>query len=198
MVTRKKATVPIVADSKKYLAEVSLTDCLSASREFAVDCLRDHDFQDDMGSAQTFISNVIIRPLDYFVAKRFQDVNVEDVRFAFDTFTDIILELNQKILFIPLKQTFCRYINISTSTFDHKLNEQNEMGDLFRMINDRLTGDYMQNLIMGRIGANQGIFGAKAIFGLRDNDPPVTNIVQVNAETRGLADILAEYKKNGY
>lgn len=195
---RKKRDIPVVSDTMKYLADVTLTDSIQKSKEWALACLNEHDFNEDLGSTQTFISNVIIQPVDYFVATKFQKINVEDVQIAWRTFQEIILELNRQILFVPLKQTFCRYINISTSTYNQKLDEQSDMGDLFRMINDSLTGDFIQNLISGRIGTNQGIFAAKALFGLRDNDPPVTNVVQVNAPTKSLAEILEDYNKNGY
>lgn len=198
--SRKKRPIPLPAECpKNYLADMTLERSIAESKERAIQCLDEHNFDADMGSTQMFIVNQVIQPMDYFILTKYKRKNVEDYELAFQTFREIIVEINKHIPFTPTLNTLCRFLNMSSDNYGNIVRENGELGELFKTMKDSLADNLMQNMLANRIGAPQGIFIAKANFGMRDDDPANINIVNVNSQReQSLEEILAEFNKKGY
>lgn len=157
-----------------------------------------HDFEDSMGSNQLYVSMRVIQPLDYFLANKGTHRTAGDYTVAFDGFLQIIDKVNEKMTYTPTLNTFCRFIAMSTERFKKISNENSEEGDVCKQIKDFLAEGLMQNMLGNRVGAVQGIFIAKSTLGMRDNEAPSVNVVNIHNESKSLEEILEDFNKVGH
>ncbi len=198
---RKKTQLPISASCDEFNNMVypcTLEQSLKENKTMAIRNIEEHDFEDDFGSTQMFVSNRVFQPLNYFKLKKNQNIEVEEYEKAFIVFKELVDKVNEKIIYTPLINTFCGFLGMSVDKFKYYSRENSERGELFRRILDYLGENLMQNMLGNRVGALQGIFIAKANLGMRDSEAPNVNIMNVTAEPRTLTEILEEFKQNGH
>lgn len=167
---------------------------LELAKTRALDALYDHDFDNDSGSKNLFILDNVLAPIGFFKERIGRKFQVEDFVDTWKLFCFLCKEINEKTVFIPTINTFCNFMNISKASFDNILEEKTERGEICRYIRDTLADRLMQGMLENKIAAIPGIFIAKANYGMRDNDQPVTNIV-INEPHQSALEILNEFKK---
>lgn len=182
---------------EKKLPICTLEESIEQNKKLANTLLTTHNFAEDMGSTQMFIINQVIQPLNYFKKMYGITKSAEDYERAFECFKDIINQINEHITFTPTVNTFCKFLNISTITFNAYARQNSDIGDVFTRISDYLGDNIMQNMLGRRIDAIPGIFICKANLGMRDSESNNVNIINVNNQTKSLDEILADFKKNG-
>lgn len=144
-----------------------------------------------------FIENKLIKPLNYYICKKahnvkFTEVDIENTMQIIDTITDIF---STKTRYQPTIITFCRLMNISTSTFNNWCLENNERGEAARIVQDYFKSTLSQSLITGEINPVAGSFIGKTTLGMKENDGNNTNINIIGSDI-AFEDIMAEYEKN--
>ena len=167
---------------------------LQAAKTKGIDALHEHDFDEENGSKNLFILDNVLSPIGFFRDRLVKKFEVEDFVETWQLFCYLCKEINEKTVFVPTINTFCNFMNISTSSFCAIGNEESQRGEMVRNIKDTLADRLMQAMLEEKIPAVPSIFVAKANFGLRDNDTPVTNIV-VQEQHMTAQDIFNEFKK---
>lgn len=167
---------------------------LETAKTRALDALYDHDFDNDTGSKNLFILDNVLAPIGFFKERIGKKFEVEDFVETWKLFCFLCKEINEKTIFVPTINTFCNFMNISKVSFDNILEEKTERGEICRYIKDTLADRLMQGMLENKIAAIPGIFIAKANYGMRDNEQPVTNIV-INEPHQSALEILNEFKK---
>lgn len=167
---------------------------LETAKTRALDALYDHDFDNDTGSKNLFILDNVLAPIGFFKERIGKKFEVEDFVDTWKLFCFLCKEINEKTIFVPTINTFCNFMNISKVSFDNILEEKTERGEICRYIKDTLADRLMQGMLENKIAAIPGIFIAKANYGMRDNEQPVTNIV-INEPHQSALEILNEFKK---
>ncbi len=167
---------------------------LETAKTKALQALYDHDFDNDTGSKNLFILDNVLAPIGFFKERIGKKFEVEDFVDTWKLFCFLCKEINEKTIFVPTINTFCNFMNISKVSFDNILEEKTERGEICRYIKDTLADRLMQGMLENKIAAIPGIFIAKANYGMRDNEQPVTNIV-INEPHQSALEILNEFKK---
>lgn len=166
----------------------SLNEVLNKSEQVLLNL----DIDEFQGSVQSFISNNVFVPCDYLIKRRHAELTSEDYVMGFTVFEKILEMVNQKTFFSATPLTFSKFMNVSSSTLKQHADQNNERGDIVRRILDYLTENHAQNMLSDKFNAVTGIFTAKSLFGLRDNENPNVNIT-INQSTQSLESILKEY-----
>lgn len=167
---------------------------LSIIENTAVKAIKDHDFDSDMGSGNLFILDTVFRPITFFKDRLQRKLEIDDILAVWDLFLKLCREVNKYKSFSPTINTFCNFLNISRDTFTAICNENTDRGELCRFIKDTLADRFMQLMLDNKLPQIPAIFVAKANFGMRDSDAPVTNIV-MHEERMTVAEILEDFKK---
>lgn len=178
-----------------------LTDCkllnkeLDDIKETAIEIIEDYDFDTSIGSGSAYLANKLFKPCKYFLNRKGRPREAEELAMAFDAFSEICIEANKYTVFAPTINTFCSFCNITTKTLKNMANENTDRGEIATMIIERLGDNIMQNILSGKVHPIGGIFIAKANFGMRDNDPPQTAIVNIQNTPQSVDEILKEIKE---
>jgi hypothetical protein len=167
---------------------------LTKAKDNALRVLEEHDFDEELGSKNLFILDNVLCPIGFFRDRIQRKFEIEDFIDVWQLFCYICREINKKTVFTPTVNTFCNFMNISSATFNSILLEKSERGEMCRFIKDTLADRLMQAMLEEKVPAIPSIFIAKANFGMRDNDAPVTNIV-VQEQHMSAQEILNEFKK---
>lgn len=169
-------------------------NALAAAREFAMTAINSEAFDNDEGSTNLYVIDNILRPIGYFKERLVRKIEVDDIIPVWQLFIDLCREINKKKPFAPTIFTFCNFMNISSATFNAIRQENTARGELCQYISDSLSDRLMQLLLENKIPTIPGIFVAKANFGMRDNDQPVTNVI-INDGPSSFEEIMEMYKK---
>lgn len=160
----------------------------------AVRAIGDIDFDTFVGSKNLYILDNVFAPIGFFKDRFTKKFEFDDILEVWQAFLYLCKLLNEQTAFAPTLNTFCNFLNMSTTTFKSIMNENTDRGELCRYISDVLSDRFMQMMLEDKLPQIPSIFVAKANFGMRDNDQPVTNIV-VHEELKSAMDILEELKK---
>lgn len=185
------STILEIANRAEIVAtrEVSL----EIVKKRALKALENHDFDNDMGSGNLFILDSVLAPISFFKDRFSHKFEVDDILAVWQLFLELCREINNYKSFAPTITTFCNFMNMGKATFDTITNENTERGELCRYIKSALTDRFTQLMLDDKLPQIPSIFIAKADFGLRDNDPPVTNIV-FTEECKTPEQILEEFR----
>lgn len=189
-----KRTIEKLKDTSLEPTNENRSMAVVLAKERALNALKRHDFDTDTGSKNLFILDNVFAPIGFFKDRFIKKFTFDDILEVWLTFLELCKELNEKTFFAPTLNTFCNFLNMSTTTFKTIMKEQSERGELCRYINDVLSDRFMQLMLEDKLPQIPSIFIAKANFGMRDNDQPVTNIV-VHEEYKSAMEILEELKK---
>lgn len=199
--SKKKLPTPQLQSMDAYdnfVFPCTIEESLEANKELALQILEETDLEYYVGNTQMFITNKVIQPLNYFRANKGKRIELDDYIKAYDVFCEIINKVNEKMPFTPIKNTFCRFVSMDTDKFNMFSRENSDRGEFFRRINDNLGENVIQGMIGNRIAPITGIFICKSNFGMKDNEGSNVNIVNVNAQPKGLEEILEEFRKIGH
>lgn len=181
-------------DNDRYVYK-NIEDNLNVVMQSATQALMS-DFDLEEGSPVAYITAKVTNPLPYFAERKGVSRTALELEKAFETFKDLCIKINEKVVFSPTVNTFCNFIAISPVTFRQMCNENTDRGEVASIIKSYLEDNLMHNILNGKVSTVGGIFVAKANMGMRDNDNQQVNIVNVNAETRTLEEILENFEKN--
>ncbi len=184
MATREKP-LPMVTEE----FEISLKDY----EKNALQEIEDFDFDSFEGNLQVYLSNRFFSTCEYLKKRNRRELTEEDYKVGFNAFYSVFSKLNEKTVFLPTSYTFAQFMGISEGTLRKHKNQNNERGAIVNMILDKLTENHLQTMQGDRINAVTGIFIAKAVHNLRDNDNQNINILNINSSTKSVEDIMAEY-----
>ena len=151
--------------------------------------------EDFSGSLQSFISNEVFTPCKYLVERKGQELNKDDYEMGFKSFRKLLKEINKVTVYTPTPITFSQFMGVTLQTFKNHANQNNERGDVARSIMDILTENHIQNMLSDKFHPVTGVFTAKSLYGLKDNENASVNILNINASQKSVDDILAEYNK---
>lgn len=167
---------------------------LIRARAEGMNAIWSEDFTKAEGSVNLYVIDHILKPIGFFKERITKKIEVEDIIPVWELFIDLCKEINKRQAFTPTIFTFCNFLNVSSRTFNAIKEENTERGELCRYISDSLSDRIMQLLLENKIPQIPGIFVAKANFGMRDNDQPVTNVI-INDAPNSIDDIIKMYKK---
>ena len=188
-----KSNLPVGGENLTYY---NVIDCINESNNEAAKTLQNVDFDTINGSAATYITTNIIRPLKYFEERRGERRTAEELKIAFQGFKILVSHINESCVYTPTLNTFCMYICCSTKTFRSMTYEESERGEIANEIKECIEESLLQNMLAGKTHPITSMFVAKANLGLRDNDNNNVNILNINGNSRSVDDILAEFNKN--
>lgn len=169
----------VAVNMAKQRAEMALQKC---------------DFKNMQGSKNLFLLDNVFAPIGFFKDRFTKKFDYNDILEVWLVFVELCKQVNEKTFFAPTLNTFCNFLNLSTTTFKSIMREESERGELCRYIQDVLSDRFMQLMLEDELPQIPSIFIAKANFGMRDNDQPVTNIV-VHEEYKSAMEILEELKQ---
>lgn len=167
---------------------------LKESVENAKNAIDNYDFDDGIGSGSAHIACDIIKTPLYYQLRKLCPLKAVDLDEGYKAFNDICEYANQKTVFAPTLNTFCRFMNIATSTLKSIAQENNERGAIATMIIEHLGDRLMQNMLSGTTSPIPSMFVAKSNFNMKENDNATINILNVNDTPRDIDDILKEFK----
>lgn len=151
------------------------------------------DFESFEGNLQVYISNTFFQTCEYFKNRHHQELTKEDYEIGFNAFNKVLSKLNEKTVYNATTYTFSQFMGIAERTLKKHSEQNNPRGNVVRLILDKLAENHLQTLQGDRINAVSGIFIAKAVHGLRDNENPNINILNINSSSKSVEDIMAEY-----
>ena len=160
----------------------------------SIKIVNDIDTDEFQGSLPSHIVINVFKPCDYLKNRRNKEYNDEDYRVGFECFMQILEKLNKVVSFTPTPITFAQFMGITKQTFKLHAEEQTDRGAEARRIWDILTEIHTQNMYANAINPVVGIFTGKALLGLRDNENPNINIMNVTTTQKSVDDIINDYK----
>ena len=169
---------------------------LEVYKENALEELEDFDFEGFEGNLQAHISNKFFCTCDYLKKRKGQELTKDDYEIGFNAFYEILNKLNERTVYNATTFTFAQFMGIAVDTLKKHADQNNERGNTVRFILDRLTENHLQTMQGDRINAVTGIFIAKAVHRLKDNETPNVNILNINASQKSVEDIMLEYQNS--
>lgn len=167
---------------------------LQESVDTAKKAIDEFDFDDSIGSSAAHIACDIIQTPLYYQCRKNCTIKAVDLDECYAAFNEICEYANTKTVFTPTINTFCRFMNICTDTLKSIARENNERGQIAKMIIEHLGDRLMQNMLSGTTAPIPSMFVAKANFGMKENESNTINILNVNETPRDVDDILREFK----
>ena len=158
--------------------------------------LESFDFDGFEGNLQAHISNKFFCTCDYLKKRKGQELTKEDYEIGFNAFYEILNKLNEKTIYNATTFTFSQFMGIAVDTLKKHADQNNERGNTVRFILDRLAENHLQTMQGDRINAVTGIFIAKAVHRLKDNETPNVNILNINSSQKSVEDIMLEYQNS--
>lgn len=196
----KKTTVPIEVQkqkkevaTKKYATLEKCTDIFYSRVKKIYD---ETDFMAMRCSHSWWIENNIVAPLEYFKERKGERglYGEEELTKTFNLLLDITNLYNGKTRYQPNVISFCRMLDISTTTWNNWSFENNDRGELVRKITDYFKTILTQGMANGEINPVAGQFIGKTMLGMKESDGNNLNINIIGGEL-SVSDIMEQYKK---
>lgn len=169
-------------------------DCIVETKRQAMKLIKSTSFSKEFASSAMFITDEILKPIECY-KNQGKKIELWDLVNCYDLFVELCKEINKKRVFSPTINTFCHFIGITSTRFTFMTKEESERGEFCRYIKDHISEIFMQNMLDEKIPQIPSIFIAKANLDLRDNEPPVTNIV-INQDHKTFEQIIQEYQED--
>lgn len=197
----RKAKLPpelTVEKENKVARFDSFESCANHYRQIAKKVLEDTDFFELRCNHSWWIENNVLKPMEYFLDNKGHKIaySPEDLKKALDLLVELTTLYNAKTRYQPTVITFCRFIGISTNTFNNWSCENNERGETIRLIQDYFKSILTQGMVTGELNPVAGAFIGKSTLGMKENDGNTTNINIIGGDVLGVEEIMNEYAKN--
>ena len=169
--------------------------CLKEYEENTLEEIDNFDFETFEGNLAVYISNKFFPTCSYLKERKQQELTQEDYEVGFNYFYTILQKLNEKTVYNATTYTFAQFMGIAELTLKRHADQNNARGNTVRIILDKLKENHLQTMQGDRINPVTGIFIAKSVHGLRDNETPNLNILNINTSAKSVDDIMLEYSK---
>jgi len=115
----------------------------------------------------------------------------DELSISFDAYRNMIEKINEKVLYVPSRGSYCAFIGVSTNTFENYLvSPDDEKREIAMMINDYINTMMLDSGKMRKTDASVTIYEMKAIQKQAETTSPQVVNISGNVNMKNVNELI--------